>query len=211
MTTTTNPSQLLSPHRQRKHLSRVQAILDTARSIMREQGVAALSMHELAQRMDMRAPSLYHYFASKMDIYDTLFRFGFSLFEDEMEEVLRDAKTWQEYIRNSFEGYLIFANQNPELYQLCFERPVPSFVPSEESLQTSYRMLQQFYQRAEGLKRNMQTDISAQQMVDLLIAVMHGITAMHMSNEPDLPLGQGRFGSLIPLTMDLLEKAWSRP
>lgn len=211
MTTITNPSQLLSPHRQRKHLSRVQAILDTARSIMREQGVAALSMHELAQRMDMRAPSLYHYFASKMDIYDTLFRFGFSLFEDEMEEVLRDAKTWQEYIRNSFEGYLIFANQNPELYQLCFERPVPSFVPSEESLQTSYRMLQQFYQRAEGLKRNMQTDISAQQMVDLLIAVMHGITAMHMSNEPDLPLGQGRFGSLIPLTMDLLEKAWSRP
>ncbi len=62
----------LSPRRQRNRDLMVQSILETARSIMRDEGVAALTMQELARRLDMRAPSLYHYFAGKMDIYDAL-------------------------------------------------------------------------------------------------------------------------------------------
>jgi hypothetical protein len=38
------------------------------RGIMREQGVAVLLMQELAHRLDMRAPSIYNNFASKMEI-----------------------------------------------------------------------------------------------------------------------------------------------
>jgi AcrR family transcriptional regulator len=70
----------LSPHRQRKYDAMIQDILETARAIMREQGVAALSMQELARRMNMRAPSLYHYFNSKMEIYDALFQMGIRQF-----------------------------------------------------------------------------------------------------------------------------------
>jgi hypothetical protein len=29
-----------------------------------------------------------------------------------------------------------------------------------------------------------------------------------MANEPELPIGEGRFGSLIPAALDLLKKAW---
>jgi hypothetical protein len=36
------------------------------------------------------------------------------------------------------------------------------------------------------------------------------LTALHLSNEPHLPMGQGRFGSLIPAMMAILEKAWSK-
>ncbi len=211
MDTSTSTLQPLSPHRQRKYDAMVHKILDMARAIMREQGVAALSIQELARRLDLRAPSLYHYFASKMEIYDALFRFGFTLFESQMEQALQDPKTWQEYARKSFEGYLSFAQQNPDLYQLCFERPVPGFAPSEESLQVSVKILQKSYRRAEEFKRTIHSDLSPQQLVDLLIAIMHGITAMHQSNEPELPPGQGRFGSLIPAALDLLEKAWSQP
>jgi hypothetical protein len=39
-------------------------------------------------------------------------------------------------------------------------------------------------------------------------AIMHGLTAQHLANEPDLPIGQGRFGSLIPVVVSILEKAW---
>jgi AcrR family transcriptional regulator len=201
--------QALSEHRQNKHDRMVQKILDTARAIMQEQGVAALSMNELARRLDMRPPSLYHYFSGKMDLYDALFRVGFRLYAGEMEKIAQQAGTWQEYIKNSFTGYLTFAKRNPDLYQLCFERPVPGFVPSAESLRVSLETLQHSYQYASEMKKMIRTDLSAQQIVDLLIAVMHGITAMHMSNEPDLPADQGRFGPLIPRVLDLLEKVWA--
>ncbi len=200
-----------SPHQQRKRQRMIQSILDTARQIMRQEGVAALSMQELARRLNLRAPSLYNYFASKMDIYDALFRLGFTLYGQHMEKVIQDAQSWQEELRLTFEAYFTFAQHNPELYQLCFERPVPGFEPSPESLQFSLDLLQVSHQRAERLRYAIASDLSAPQMVDLVIAMMHGITALHIANEPHLPLGQGRFGSLIPAAIGVLDKAWSQP
>lgn len=199
----------LSPHRQRKHDAMIQSILGASRSIMREQGVAALSLQEIANRLDLRPPSLYHYFASKMEIYDALFRLGFIHYGERLQQAFQGVHTWQELVRTSFETYFLFAKDNPDLYQLCFERPIPGFVPSEESLQVSFGMLESAYQQMADLKQQIDTDLSAQQLVDLLIAISHGITAMHMSNEPDLSLGQGRFGSLVQPTLDILQKAWS--
>ena len=200
----------LSPRRQRNHDMMVKTILETARSIMREEGVAALSMQELARRLDMRAPSLYNYFSGKMDIYDSLFRLGFTLYASQMQDAIQGAQTWQEELRLTFDAYMAFAIQNPDLYQLCFERPVPGFVPSQESLQVSFGLLQNSYERAERLHAIIDTDLTTEQMVDLLIATMHGLTALHLANEPHLPPGQGRFGALIPAALSVLNKAWSK-
>jgi AcrR family transcriptional regulator len=200
----------LSTHRQHKRDAMVARILDTAREIMRAEGVAALSMQELARRLDMRAPSLYHYFSSKMDIYDALFRFGFLLFGKYITETVDDEQTWQEELSRTIETYMQFALENPDLYQLCFERPVPGFVPSDESMQISSGLLQQGYERVATLLPLMDTELTEQQVVDLMIAIMHGITALHLANEPHLPVGQGRFGSLIPVVMSVLDKAWGK-
>lgn len=200
----------LSPHVQRKHDAMVRRILDTAREIMREQGVAALSMQEIARRMDLRASSLYHYFPGKMEIYDALFRLGFELLGKQMDPVLDRAQKWKELARGSFESYFQFASEHPDLFQLCFERPVPGFTPSEESLRVSTQALQKAYQRAESFKDTMQTGLTTRQAVDLMIAMMHGITALTVANEPGTPAGRGRFGALIPAALEVLEKAWSQ-
>jgi AcrR family transcriptional regulator len=201
----------LSPRRQRNRDVMVQSILETARAIMREEGVAALSMQELARRLDMRAPSLYHYFAGKMDIYDALFRLGFTLYADHFENTTQGAQTWQDELRLAFEAHMTFALQNPELFQLCFERPVPGFVPSEESMQVSFGFLKNAYERGARLREVLDTDLAPEQVVNFLIAIIHGLTAQHMANEPHLPLGQGRFGVLIPAAVSVLTKAWSIP
>jgi AcrR family transcriptional regulator len=177
---------------------------------MRENGVGALSMQELARRLDMQAPSLYNYFSGLMDIYDAVFRLGYTLWGEYFIDYLQDAETWQDEIRLALEAYLTFALKNPELYQLCFERPVPGFVPSEESLQVSFGVLHDVYKRIGKLKEDIDTDLPTERLADLLLAITHGITALHMANEPHLPLGQGRFGSLFPATLSLLEKAWSK-
>lgn len=200
----------LSPHRQHKRDLMTARILDTARTIMREEGVAALSMQELARRLDMRAPSLYNYFSSRMDVYDSLFRLGFTLFGSHMVSLVIDGEAWQIELLRYFEGYMSFALQNPELYQLCFERPVPGFTPSQESLQVSFGMLHQSYKQMAKLLPMLDTDLTEQQVVDLLIAIMHGLTAQHLANQPDLPVGEGRFGSLIPAIVSILDKVWSK-
>lgn len=199
-----------SPRRQHNRERTIQTILDTARAIMRADGVAALSMQELARRLEMRAPSLYNYFSGLMDIYDALFRLGFTLWEAHIKAYTQNAPNWQEEIRLAMEAYMSFAMQNPELYQLCFERPVPGFVPSEESLRLSLSNLQSGYNRIAALYHNLNTDLPPEQATDLIIAMMHGLTALHMANEPHLPLGQGRFGSLIPAASSLFDKVWSK-
>ena len=187
----------------------IQTILDTARAIMREEGVAALSMQELARRMDMRAPSLYNYFSGKMEIYDTLFRLGFTLSDEHRREVLKESKNIHDEIRLSIEAYMSFALEHPELYQLCFERHVPGFIPSKASLEISFGLLHQAYERVDVLREEaLETDLSSQQLADTVMAIMHGLTAQHLANEPDLPIGQGRFGSLIPVVVSILETAW---
>jgi AcrR family transcriptional regulator len=174
---------------------------------MREEGVAALSMQELARRMGMRAPSLYNYFASKLDIYDALFRLGFTLYDQRLQEQLQTAASPQDEIRIAIECYFSFALENPELYQLCFERPVPGFVPSQESLDLSFGILNQAYARAAQHTAQLRPEHTPQQFVDMVIAVAHGLTAMHLANQPQLPKGQGRFGSLIPAAASMLEAA----
>lgn len=210
MTMSTLTPQPLSPHRQRKRDLMTARILATAREIMRAEGVAALSMQELARRLDLRAPSLYNYFSSKTDLYDALFRLGFTLFAEHITASTQAARTWQEELRLNIEAYMTFALENPDLYQLCFERPVPGFVPSAESLQVSFDSLQRGYERAASILPQLDTDLDARQLADLVITLMHGLTALHLANEPDLPIGQGRFGSLIPAVMSVLEKAWTK-
>ena len=196
--------------RQRNRARTMDTILETARAIMREQGVAALSMHELARRMEMQAPSLYNYFDGLMDLYDALFRQGMVMFGAHIQEHTQGAGTWQGEVRLAMEAYLTFAIENPELYQLCFERPVPGFQPSDASMQVSQDNLQAAYSRIAAIQEDLDTSLPPAQITDLLIAMMHGLTALHMANEPQLPLGQGRFGSLIPAALTVLERAWSK-
>lgn len=196
-----------SPRVRRNREAATTAILDAARAIMREEGVAALSMQELARRMDMRAPSLYNYFNSKMDIYDALFRLGISMYDAHLQEALKASTDAHDEIRIVIESYMSFALANPELYQLCFERPVPGFVPSKESLNLSFSVLEKSYTRVSQIKKQLDTKLSAQQLVNLIIAAAHGVTALHLANEPQLPIGQGRFGSLIPIFLKVFETA----
>ncbi len=200
----------VSARRQRNREAMKQTILDTARSIMRSEGVAGLTLQELARRLQMRPPSLYNYFNSKLDIYDALFRQGFQLFGETMQKATQSAASWPEDMRRSMEAYLTFALQNPELFKLCFERHVPGFVPSDESMQVALAVLKGSRSRVRTWIEagEFSPDIPFDSAFDLVSATMHGLTAMHLANEPQLPAGKGRFGSLVPAAVSVFEKAW---
>jgi AcrR family transcriptional regulator len=186
------------------------AILEAARRVMREQGVAALSLREVARQVHMQAPSLYAYFPSKMALYDALFLLGVRLRAEYRDREDAKREGFWDQLEGRFESYMRFAQENPELYQLAFERPVPGFVPSAESLEEAFRApagLEQIL--ADAVARGEVTlDMPVAQARDLLIGMIHGLTAHHMANEPDLPIGTGRFGSLIPASLALFRATW---
>lgn len=198
-----------SPLIQQKREAMLSRILDTARAIMREEGVAALSIQELARRMNMRAPSLYNYFASKNEIYDALFQLGQCMFESQISEYLTD-DDWQSQLSGLMKSYLDFALENPELYQLCFERPVPGFVPSQKSLEISFGILERLYAQVKTWLPSLNTTLNERQLTDFLIAFNHGITALHLANQPDVPLDESRFASLAPAFLAMLDQAWAK-
>jgi AcrR family transcriptional regulator len=206
------PSSLPTPaERRRRNREEVRAaILEAARAVMREEGVAALSLREVARRVHMQAPSLYAYFPSKMALYDALFLMGVRLRAAYRDRDEVDREGFWDRLEGRFASYLRFAQENPDLYQLAFERPVPGFVPSAASLEEAF-------QAPAGLEQMLADAVAAGEVVldvpvaqarDLLIGMIHGLTAHHMANESDLPVGSGRFGSQIPTAIALFRAKW---
>ncbi|HEV2108782.1 MAG TPA: TetR/AcrR family transcriptional regulator [Thermomicrobiales bacterium] len=196
--------------RRRNRQEMTDAILTAARAVMREEGVAALNLQKVARRVGVRAPSLYEYFPSKAALYDALFALGVRLHLERVEHLLDGPVLDWEGLRAAIEGYMGFAHEYPELWKLVYERPVPGFVPSEESMAASRQFLERSVEamRPAIEKGTFAPGVSPEQATDLFIAVLHGLTAAHMANQPDLPAGEGRFGSLIPAAVDLFRIAW---
>jgi AcrR family transcriptional regulator len=207
-----NQKSILSPieRRQRNREEMKKAILEAARQVMREEGVAALNLQEVARRVGVRAPSLYEYFPGKMALYDALFRMGVRLYAERMRRLSEGIDSFWARYQAGLENYMTFAQECPELYQLIQERPVPGFVPSEESMAESRQLLTMTDEIVgKGIERgSIALGITSEQARDLSLAMMHGLTALHMANEPELPVGSGRFGSLIPAALALFRAAW---
>jgi AcrR family transcriptional regulator len=210
----TASKRILSPkeRRQRNREEMIAAILEVARAVMREDGVAALNLQEIARRVGMRAPSLYTYFPSKIAIYEALYVMGIRLYRQRVEQIIEQYGASWESIEAAFTNSLEFAKEYPELYQLVFERPVPHFVPSQEGIAEGQKLAEISCKAMERLVDSglAVPGVTPQQADNLFIALMNGLTALHMANEPHLPVGSGRFGSLIPHAVALLRAAWSQ-
>ncbi|MFE0543994.1 TetR/AcrR family transcriptional regulator [Streptomyces sp. NPDC058891] len=117
--------------RLRRRNETVQEILDTAIEVMTEDGVAGLSMAEVARRVGVRPPSLYQYFPSKMAIYDALFERGGRESADVLEPYsARLAEDPRAVIVAGQQAGVAWAMANPVLAQLLYWRPVPNFEPT---------------------------------------------------------------------------------
>jgi AcrR family transcriptional regulator len=189
----------------------IDAILAAARTVMREKGVAGLNLNEVAAMVGIKTPSLYNYFSSKMALYDALFRLGFQLTTERREALSQEYSPDWGRLHAWLDGHIQFAQEYPELFQLCFQHPVPGFVPSEESMEQSRRLYRSSVQgMAEIIEVGLiDSGLTAEQTLDVFIVVMHGLTALHLANDPDLPIGSGRFGSLAREILAPLQAYWA--
>ena len=73
---------VIPDRRQRRRQETIEQVLDVAVEVMADQGVAGLTLGEVARRMGIRPPSLYVYFDGKNALYDALFERGWRELQD---------------------------------------------------------------------------------------------------------------------------------
>jgi AcrR family transcriptional regulator len=86
-----------------------------------EQDADTLSMRNLAERLGIKAPSLYKYFADKEALELALVSEGAKLLRLELENVVQSRNTRKTFLAVS-QKYLLFARQHPALYTLMMTK-----------------------------------------------------------------------------------------
>ena len=151
-------------------------ILDAAWEQVRESGLAALSLRDLARTVGMQPPSLYSYFDSKSAIYDAMYAQGVQAFVDGRPEQL--PKEPVEGLKAMAHYFVGFCTADPARYQLLFQRTIPGFEPSAASYEISKRGL------AETAQWLAEFGITEPASLDLYTALVTGLTDQQISNDP---------------------------
>ena len=105
--------------RERRHQRTRDLILDAARQILREEGIAALSMREIAKRIEYSPAGLYDYFGSKEEIIGEVCEEGFRRLTMTLRSTPTDVTGADLIVLNGV-AYVEFALRNPDSYLLMF-------------------------------------------------------------------------------------------
>jgi AcrR family transcriptional regulator len=153
-------------------------ILAAAWDLAEERGIAGFTLRDLAERVGMRAPSLYGYFAGKTEIYDALFARGYDDLTAWMAGVTGDPNDVAGSLAAGTRRFLEFCQARPARYQLLFSRAVPSYTPSQEAYAASIRSM------AATVAALATLGLTDPAEVDLWLAVTAGLAAQQLANEP---------------------------
>jgi AcrR family transcriptional regulator len=167
-------------------------ILSACWELAREQGLAQITLRQVAARVGMRAPSLYSHFASKNAIYDAMFGDAWAAYLDSILALKPPAaprKAMRFYARHFFD----FCVADLARFQLMNQRTIPGFVPSPDAYAPAVAVLAGLHERfaAYGITRD--------QDVDLYVALVGGLVDAQLANDP----GGDRWARLLNRTIDM--------
>ncbi|HTK06078.1 MAG TPA: TetR/AcrR family transcriptional regulator [Ktedonobacteraceae bacterium] len=175
--------------RAKRHARTREAILDAALQIVTESGKDALSIREIAGRIDYSPSGLYEYFASKEEIIEALVGEGFArLTVCLIHEVQGETAAARLLAANR--AYLKFAQQEPQLYLLMFTcTPSQSVSYAELSGDSAYsKLLQILREGVQSGEFQSSTAAGPEELTYTSWAFIHGLAMLQltlMRNSPE--------------------------
>jgi AcrR family transcriptional regulator len=179
--------------RQERHEATRREILDAAWANVRARGLGELSLREVAEAMGMRTPSLYVYFPNKIAILDAMFAEAARALHERLAAVEPDGRPDSAVLLEAAESFLDFCVEEPARYQLLFERPIPSFQPSEASYAVAVEVAELSRRRLAEL------GAGSDEAVDVWMALITGMTSQQIANDPN----GDRWRRLLPGIVDM--------
>lgn len=144
---------------------------------MARDGVAALSVREVARSVGLRQQSLTHYFPSKQELLDALFADGFADLRRTLER-LPASKDAVEGVVSVAVAVVDYCVANPARYHLMLQRTLPGFTPSQDSHSVALRCLDILVQRLRA------ADITDPADIALIRGLISGLAAEQIANDP---------------------------
>ena len=173
---TPSPSPTTDRRRVR-HLAKRDTIVAEAWKLARRDGLAAVSLRDLADQVGLRQPSLYAYFDSKLALYDAMFADGNRQLIAAVA-ALPERDDPHEALVQFVEECTRFSSADTVRHQLLFQRTIPGFEPSAES----YAVAQEFYEI--GRQRLIAAGVTDPGDRDLVTAIVSGLTHQQVANDP---------------------------
>jgi AcrR family transcriptional regulator len=152
-------------------------LLASAWEMVREDGLGALTLRQLAKRAGVTTPTVYAYFDSKNAIFDAMFGQAAEEFAHARADLPDSGSAFDNLVAD-VRRWVEFCTSDVARYQLLFQRPIPGFEPSAESYEPAVRALDL---TREYLARN---GVSGPRNVDLWTAVTTGLVDQQISNDP---------------------------
>jgi len=169
-------------------------IVQAAWALAQEQGLAEFTLRDVAERVGMRAPSLYTHFESKHAIYDAMFGQAWSEYEQVGPTALAEVPAApRAAVRRAARVFFDFAVANPARHQLMNQRTIPGFEPSPESYAPAVRVLD----RGRELFRDLGLSDGAE--YDIWVAMIGGLINQQLANDP----GGTRWSALLDRAIDI--------
>lgn len=166
-----------SPRDRQRERTR-ERILAAAWALAERDGVASLSLRDLAAAVEMRAPSLYTYFDGKAAIYDAMFAQGYRELTARIDAVEVDPADPVGALTTVLRAFLAFCLASIPRYQLLFTHVIPGWEPSPEA----YAVSVDSFERAAATYERL--GIGDRDLVDLWTAVSAGFAAQQVANDP---------------------------
>jgi AcrR family transcriptional regulator len=163
--------------RKARHEAKRAEILAQAWLLADRDGLAAISLRDLAEGVGLRQPSLYVYFESKLNLYDAMFADGYGQLLSFVAERHYAGDPRRALAR--FLGDLVqFSSDDIVRHQMLFQRTIPGFEPSPEA----YALALKFYDVARQLLAA--ASVTDQRNIDIFSALANGLAHQQVANEP---------------------------
>ena len=144
---------------------------------MAREGVAALSVREVARTVGLRQQSLTYYFPTKQDLLDALFADGFAGLQRVFDQ-LRPARDPVEGVVDVAVAFVDHCVANPAGYHLMFQGTIPGFEPSAESHRVALGVLEVLIERLAAAGITSDADRA------VVRSMMSGLAAEQIANDP---------------------------
>jgi AcrR family transcriptional regulator len=169
--------QTTRDRRAERHAATRAEILAAAWKLVRDQGLGGLTLRDVASKIGMRPPSLYHYFDSKHAVYDAMFAEGNRTLLARMaaEEWPTEPRALLTKVARLF---VAFGAEDPARSQLLFQRTIPDFEPSPESYALAVEVV------AQARAHFAEVGLTDSSQFDLWTALVSGLASQQAANDP---------------------------
>lgn len=153
------------------------SLIEQGLQLVREVGIEDLSLRQLAERVGVSTPALYHHFRNKQALLAALGEASIA----EFEAVLKPALTASSDLDDFVMAYVRFARDNPQLYELMFGGATWRSAEAgdfQRAARQSFRLMGEQIQRAQATG-HLPADVNALRLAQVGWATLHGLCRMY--------------------------------